>query len=254
MSESLEQARERLRPHVEAAARFSGWIDFPQGKLIGEDLPWSYTTRARELLAGATSVLDIGTGGAERLVGYLEGYTGRVVATEEWARNVPIAADALRPLGGTVVHCLDRQQPFADESFDLILNRHSELDPGDIARMLRPGGTVITQQVDGDCWPELRPFFPRKTDSGEIVRLYRDGFIAAGLDVRRAEERDRIIAYEDLGAMVYMLCVAPWTIPDFEPLGRDLPALLAAEAALTSDAGFVVNEGRSIIEAIKPLR
>jgi hypothetical protein len=253
MIESLNQARERLRPHVESASRFTGWMDFPPTKLISDDLPWSYSQRVRELLPDSGTVLDIGTGGAERLASYLNGYSGRVVATEEWSTNVPVAAETLRPLGGAVVHCMDARQPFVDASFHLILDRHSELDPVDVARMLKPGGTVLTQQVNGDCWPELRSFFPRKTDNGDIFRRYRDGFAASGLRVRRAEEHDRVTAYESLGALVYMLCITPWTIPDFDPLGNDLQALLEAERALTTADGVVVTEGRMIIEAQKPM-
>lgn len=251
MPETLNQARNRLKSFVEDAGTFTGWTDFPASKLIAEEKPWSYSHRVLELLAGSTAVLDIGTGGAERLAGYLKGYSGRVVATEEWPANVPIAKRALRTLGGSVIHCQDARQPFSEASFDLVLNRHSELDPADVARILRPGGTVLTQQVDGDNWPELRPFFPRKSHFGDIFDRYRDGFSAAGLELCRAEQHNRVVAYEGLGAMVTMLCIAPWTIPDFDPLGADLPALLEAERALTTPDGVVVSEGRSIIEATK---
>ncbi len=254
MPETLNQARNRLRSFVEDAGTFSGWTNFPASKLIGEEKPWSYSHRVLELLTGSTAILDIGTGGAERLTGCLEGYSGRVVATEEWPANVPIAARALSTLGGSVVLCQDTRQPFTEASFDLVLNRHSELDAADVARVLKPGGTVLTQQVDGDNWPELRPFFPRKSDFGDVFGRYRDGFSAAGLELRRAEQHNRVVAYEGLGAIVTMLCIAPWTIPDFDPLGADLPALLETERALTTPDGFVVTEGRSIIEATKPPR
>ncbi len=40
--------------------------------------------------------------------------------------------------------------------FDLILNRHESYHPGEIARVLAPGGTFLTQQVGGDELGELR--------------------------------------------------------------------------------------------------
>ena len=251
-SHALDEARERLRPHVERARDFSGWMNFPSTKLVGQELPWSYSQRVRELLADAASVLDMGTGGGERFATYVQGFTGRVVATEEWPPNVPIASERLRSLGAQVVHSRSLVMPFAGASFDLVLNRHEELEPAEVARVLRPGGSVLTQQVEGDNWTELRPFFPRKTDFGDHFARYCDEFEEHGLTVRHAQEFDRIIAYESLGDLVFMLCITPWTIPDFDPLGADLPALLEAERRLSKPDGIVVTEGRYMVEARKP--
>jgi hypothetical protein len=68
-----------------------------------------------------------------------------------------------------------------------------------------------------------------------------------------AREYAVLTSYEDLGNFVYMLCVTPWTIPDFDPLGRDLEALLALESTLSTRDGVVVTQGHSLIEARKPL-
>jgi len=54
------------------------------------------------------------------------------------------------------------------ESFDLVIHRHEELDPADVARVLKRGGVVITRQVGRNSWKELRQYFPRMTDFGDI--------------------------------------------------------------------------------------
>src|SRR4030042_6745326 len=48
---------------------FSGW-DFSHldGRMIEEQAPWSYSSRAAELMRQASSVIDLGTGGGERLL------------------------------------------------------------------------------------------------------------------------------------------------------------------------------------------
>src|SRR5712692_1103590 len=57
---------DRLRPYVERARAFTGWnLDRIAPKRMGPGLPWDYTRRAQELLARASCVLDLGTGGAE---------------------------------------------------------------------------------------------------------------------------------------------------------------------------------------------
>jgi hypothetical protein len=53
---------------------FSGW-DFSHldGRMIEEQAPWFYSTRAAELMRQASSVLDLGTGGGERLLRLVSG-------------------------------------------------------------------------------------------------------------------------------------------------------------------------------------
>jgi SAM-dependent methyltransferase len=218
---------------------------------LGPRQSWHYMARARQLMASASSVLDMGTGGGERFGRLLEGYTGRAAATEEWSVNVPIAARHLKPLGADTVYCRSTQLPFANESFDLVLNRHEDLWPLDVARVLKPGGIVLTQQA-WMIWKELSRFIPRRIFLEDLFERYRDGFAAAGLEVLDARAAEWPSAYQSLGDFTYMLCIAPWEIPDFEPLGTDLEALLALERALTTPDGLVLTEGSFIIEARKP--
>lgn len=60
------EALSRLEPYMQRARDFSGWrFDDVAHKRLGPDLPWNYTQRASELLGGAHTVLDMGTGGGE---------------------------------------------------------------------------------------------------------------------------------------------------------------------------------------------
>src|SRR3989475_8901866 len=82
----------RLRPYVERALTFTGWnLDRIARKRIGPGLPWDYERRARELLAQARSVLDLGTGGGELIAELWTGYHGRAIASDPWASNAPVA-------------------------------------------------------------------------------------------------------------------------------------------------------------------
>src|SRR5512146_3573800 len=93
--ESLDEARERLRPSVEASRHTTGW-SFPVHARQLEPRAWDYDARARDLMHRAHSVLDIGTGGAERFERYCRDYTGYAVATEGWPPNAPKASARLR--------------------------------------------------------------------------------------------------------------------------------------------------------------
>src|SRR5207247_11201125 len=49
--------------------------------------------------------------------------------------------------------------------------------------------------------------------------------------------------------ILFLICIAPKEIPNFEPLDADLPALLAAEESLSTEQGIVLTESRFLIEA-----
>ena len=250
-STSAESARERLRPFVERARAFSGWMPDARTRRLGQETPWDYVQRARQLLSSAGSVLDLGTGGGERLSDILRGFRGRAVATEEWVVNAPLAARQLRPLGAGVLWCSALSLPLAGESFELVLDRHEALEPAEVARVLAPGGMVLTQQV-WDYANELTRFFPRRPDFGDHFHQYQQGFRAAGLEVVDARTHAWRDAYESLGDVVYTLCIAPWEIADFDPLGTDLEALLDLERELSTPDGIVMSSGSYVIEARKP--
>lgn len=244
---------ERLRPWVERARHYSGWQweDDVRPRLLGAPKPWSYIGRARELIADANLVLDIGTGGGERFSEVLEGFDGNAIATEEWHVNAPVAARRLARLGVPVVRANSLQLPLGDSSFELVLNRHEELDPAEVKRALRPGGRCLTQQVNVRHWQEIFEFFPRAPGALPIFESYRTGFDSAGMEVVDAREHDALIAFPNLGAFVFMLCVAPWTIPDFDPLGSDVEALARLERARVQPEGLVLTDSSCLIEATK---
>src|SRR3712207_5462205 len=89
---------------------FVGWdFSYLDGRMFEEQAPWSYSTRAAELMRGARSVVDLDTGGAERLLSLRAAWPARVVATEEWPPNVSLAYERLTPAGASlvIVHCAD---------------------------------------------------------------------------------------------------------------------------------------------------
>jgi SAM-dependent methyltransferase len=213
---------------------------------------WDYDQLVRETARTASSVLDIGTGGGELVAELRESLPERVIATEEWKTNVPVAKWRLTPLRVDVVECRSRQLSFKDATFDLVLNRHEDLDPAEIARVMLPHGHVITQQVGRNNWKEVRKHFPRMTDLGDHQGEYARGFEAAGLNLTTNLQHDFKVAYATLGDFVYMLAVTPWTVPGFD-LEDDVDSLLALDADCHTKDGLVLTESRFLLVAEKPL-
>jgi SAM-dependent methyltransferase len=148
------------------SAPLAGWdFSWLAARSTTEMLPWSYSRVVEEHAATADTMLDMGTGGGELLSEI--SHPWRTVATEAWPPNVPIAAARLRPLGIPVVWdegapdntdevSEDRgRMPFRTGAFALIVNRHESFRATEVSRVLSPGGTFITQQVDFHSYDDL---------------------------------------------------------------------------------------------------
>lgn len=250
-AESRDAALARLRPWAERASGFSGWsFDAVGERVLEDDKPWSYRALVREHAEAATAVLDLGTGGGERLAELRPALPRRVVATEEWHVNAPVAARRLTPLGVDVVQATTTALPFAGARFDLVIDRHEALEPAEIVRVLQPGGWAITQQVGMHHWQEAAARFPRWTDFGDHRRRYAEEFRALGCEVETREHHRRV-AYPSLGAFAYMLLTAPWYVPGFD-IERDLDALIALEGDCSTADGLVLTDCRYLLTAHTP--
>src|SRR5688572_30077391 len=199
---------------------FSGWdFSYLDQRMLEEQAPWSYSTRAAELMRAAASVVDLDTGGGERFLRLREAWPGKVVATEHYPPNFRLASERLAPLGVQVMDIQlgdDEPMPFQDGEFDLVLNRHAAFNPAEVARVLAPGGTFLTQQVHG-LWAhdllaafDARPQWPDATLEKYVPKLE-----AAGLTIRSARDWSGRLSFTDVGAIVYYLKVVPWLVPGF---------------------------------------
>jgi SAM-dependent methyltransferase len=234
---------------------FSGWdFSYLQGRMVEEAPPWSYAGRAAKLMGGASSLLDMGTGGGERLLALREHWPQKVVVTEDYPPNVQLATERLSPLGVRVVDvALNRYtpMPFADGEFDLILNRHSGTNPAEVARVLAPGGTFLTQQVHG-LWAQdliaafdAQPAWPEATLENKVRRLQD-----AGLTILAAEEWSGAFSFADVGAIVYYLKAIPWVVDGFS-VETHLAHLLALQDRLERGEGLVFEARKYLVEARK---
>ena len=117
-------------------------------------------------------------------------------------------------------------------------------------RLLRSGGICITQQVAREQWQEFATVFQNRTTFPDHINTYRAEFEAAGCDVTVQHEVWHA-AYATIGEVAFMLMVAPWEVPGFDPI-RDVDALLALEDRYGDDRGIVLTIGRYLMIARKP--
>lgn len=230
-------------------------------------LPWSYDDLVRERIAASPDVLDLGTGGGERLAS-LAPLPPRTVATESYPPNVPMAARRLAPLGGQVVRTAGARDnvlhgradprgelPFRDESFHLVIDRNEAYSAHQVSRVLCAGGTFLTEQSGageisaiGEAL-ELSP--PPDDGPAWDLDLARAQLRAAGLPVVRSGEANHEMEFADVGALAWYLRAVPWVAPGFS-VERHRTQLGRLERKLRAGAPLRIPLRAFWLEALRP--
>ena len=236
---------------------FTGWdFSYLDKRMVEDQAPWSYTTRAMQLMRQVEAALDMDTGGGERLLGMRPAWPKKMVATENYPPNFHLASERLNPLG-VQVHSVRLTRydpmPFADGEFGLVLNRHAAFNSREVARILLPGGTFLTQQVDGHWAEDLEavfgthPQWPDATLENSLAWLE-----AAGLKIITGQEFIGKLTFSEVGAIVYYLRAVPWLVPGFT-VDTHLDGLLQLQARFDSGQELSFQAGKFLIEAQKPV-
>lgn len=157
---------------------------------------------------------------------------------------------------GVVVHEVgeDADLPFAGASFDLVMSRHPAVTVwSEVARVLHPGGTFLSQQVGAGSNRELyellmgpQPASDRRSPGRAVAAAQ-----ASGLDVVDLRSESLRVVFGDIGAVVHFLCKVPWTVPGFT-VDAYRASLLALHRRIECDGPFVTHSERFLIEARKP--
>lgn len=236
---------------------FIGWdFSYLNGRMLEEQPPWSYATRAAEVMRQASALLDLGTGGGEQLLKLREFWPTKVVVTEDYPPNFRLATERLSPWGVTVVKVplTDYDpMPFADGEFDLVLNRHSGFNARDVARILAPGGTFLTQQIHGLWAHDLLAAFDAKPQwPTSTLHKYVPQLQAAGLTIVNTDDWSGKLAFTDVGAMVYYLKAGPWLVPGFT-VETHLEYLMRLQNRLECGEALSFAAKKYMIEARRPV-
>lgn len=238
----------------------SGW-DFTRfgSRATAEPASWDFTGKAASLVTRAESVLDMGTGGGEWLSGILDPHRPPfVLATEGWRPNVPVAARRLAGHGVPVVEYegapdnveqveggTEGALPFSVKAFDLVLNRHESYRPAEVARILRPGGVFLTQQVADGWSDDLHDLLglPHPTPSGFTHAFAVAQAKAGGLTVTDGGEGCDRWRITDVAPLVWYVRITSWAVPGFDP-AEHRPLWTRIQRRIDDDGPLVLSEPR----------
>ena len=238
------------------SAPIEGWrFDWLDGRATEERPSWRYSKLLAERYQQSPRVLDLQSGGGE-LLASLPHHPPLLVATEGYVPNLIYAADRLRQCGVFVVGTDDEHElpPFCDSAFDLVTSRHPiSTWWSEIERVLRPGGSYLSQQVGPDSVRDLSEFImgPWPDGSARDPRLAEQEAFEAGLVITDLRQERLRVAFYDIGAVVYFLRPVIWIVPDFG-VQRYRDRLWILHQQIQRDGQYVTHATRFLIEARKP--
>lgn len=234
MTDRLERWRT-----VEREAQIRGWDFSPiAGKFHEDDcFPWDYGNMIRRYVRPEDRILDMDTGGGEKLLA-LGHDPALTAAVEGYAPNVALCRERLLPMGIDFRPCADVSAlPFADASFDVVLNRHGSYDFAEVRRVLKPDGVFLTQQVGAHndrelvrlVLPETEESFPAHTLALQVGKCRE-----SGMEILYAAEAYRHMDFYDIEAFIWFAKIIPWEFTGFS-VDRCYDALCAAEESIRRD-------------------
>jgi SAM-dependent methyltransferase len=238
-----------------AAVPVDGW-DFSwfEGRATEQRPSWGYAKLIAARMATVQSALDVQTGGGE-VLNTVARLPARTAATEGWPPSLAVARRLLEPRGVEVVEAGNLDPlPFADGSFELVVSRHpTQVGWREIARVLAPGGTYLSQQVGSGSMHEVSEAMlgPFEMDRSRDPSVAADEAAAAGLELVTLKSETLRAEFFDIGAVVHFLRKVIWIVPGFTVDGY-LPQLRALHSRIEFEGPFVAHTQRFLIEVRKP--
>lgn len=229
-----------------------GW-DFARVRDARDPVPWDYLDVVRRYLFPGSRVLDVGTGGGERFMALAADY-GYGVGVDIAPQMIRDAATIRRASGSerpAFAVMAAESLGFAAASFDLVLNRHSDVQVPEVVRVLRPGGVFITQQVGArntanicqalGCGPGGQYAAEPDQDGAALAAQ----FSQAGCTVVARAEYDVPYCFCDVESFVFWLKAIP--MPEDFAMARHWEQVARLITTDSTPRGIMTNEHRELL-------
>lgn len=145
--------------------------------------------------------------------------------------------------------------PFPDASFSLISARHESFLAPEVARVLAPSGSFMTQQTGGDYgqfYDALGLAQPGSRRREWNLALATAQLEVAGLDVIASAEGEEVTAFSDVGAFAWYLRAIPWVVAGFS-IEAHRPNLERLDKRIKTDGPVVIRQPSFWLKAVKPV-
>lgn len=244
--------RDNLLKIAASVGERQGW-DFTRVRDARDPVPWSYNEVMRHYLKPSSVVLDVGTGGGERFISLAQ-YYGQGIGVDLSPAMIETARGNLTP---TLAEKVSFEVMSADdlrfpaELFDVVLNRHSIVNPAQITRVLKPGGHFIMQTVGPHNTANICSVFgvsiggeyhPRADQAWAVLV---DAFASRGCTIEVEAEYDVPYTFIDLPSFVFWLKAIP--MPEDFDMEQHWEKVAQIVAGATTPQGITTNEHRQLL-------
>ena len=242
---------EELKQLVDVVGEREGW-DFSRVRDERDPVPWDYLEVVRRYLRSSDQVLDVGTGGGENFLA-LAHHFGRGIGVDNEPAMIETAQQNQQRLQMhhiTFALMTAEALQFADDHFDVVLNRHSVVNVGEIVRVLKPGGYFIHQSVGHRNTAKIDAAFGWNqasfgTDGWLTVVELAQAFQAAGCTIRAVAEYDVPYRFLDVASFIFWRKAVPWP-EEFVP-EKHWQAINRVLETCTTPRGIETNEHRELL-------
>jgi SAM-dependent methyltransferase len=235
----------------------SGW-DFSRMQTERDPVPWEYPEVVTRYIAPTDSVLDVGTGGGERLLALADRFV-KAVGIDPDPDMVRVArANATRAATTHVTFeqaGIENLISFPQEEFDVVLTRHAPTLAAGVNRVTKPGGYFVCQGVGARNMANIRLAFRTgsATQYEEDQRSLLFELRATGWDIVAEGEYNVCYLVRDLPSLLFWFSAIAGAneVPADFAIDRHHEAINDIIRRYGSERGVETNEHRTLLIARK---
>lgn len=239
----------------EKAGKRIGW-DFSHLKTTEEGQGWDFFQEVLKKTKSKDTVLDIGTGGGERILKIAQHF-GSIYGIDHSPSMVSTAKKNLykTKLKNVKFLMMDSSElNFPDNYFDIVTDRHCDFNPSEVFRVLKKGGYFFTQQVSEGDQMNIKNAFGRgqgyAIKDGTLKNKYLKQLRKFGFTKIEDFDYNSKITYKTDKDYIFLLRYTP-TIPEFGKKKNDFEILRKFIEKNMTKKGIETNSKRFMINAIK---
>ena len=211
----------------------------------------------RRYLTMSDAVLDVGTGGGERLISLASSFaTGIGVDPDPEMVRIARENGALTP-NVTFVEIGAEALDFPEASFDVVLTRHAPVCVPEVVRVLKLGGHFVTQGAGVRNMDNIRRAFGTgRPDRYEWeYRATMEGFTAHACRIVATGEYDVRYWVEDVPSLIFWFKAIAGAneVPEGCSIERDWQIVSRIIAEHATPRGVLTNEHRTLLVVHKPV-
>lgn len=232
--------------------KINGW-NFDHLQVTTEGIAKEISQEVYQLCSPTDIVLDIGTGGGERLLNLADSVLLAV--------GIDLSQEMIKKAQNncTIQNVRFAEMPadnllFPDQFFDVITCRHAPFFAKEVERVLKQGGTFLTQQVSEGDKINLKQAFGRgqafEIADGTLKERYRSAVEDAGFDQIQVHDIEEVEYYQRPEDLIFLLKHTP-IIPNFGEQEDDWIILEKYITEHQTEQGIKTNTKKFLIVARK---